>query len=260
MDIVDLRDYYLTPLGQASAKAIASAVAESLRPAVDQSVLGIGYVSPLFDILLRERDTTLSFMLARQGVIHWPVNNKVRSALVDASDLPLSANVVDFICVMHGLELADSPLDMLQELWRVLTPQGRLILVVPNRRGIWAASDRSPFGQGQPYSRRQLGNLLKEAMFSVQSMRPALFIPPTARQSLLRGTQWLEKTGPYLMPHFAGVTIVEAMKQVYAFTPGKRVRRLVPRLRPAMLPAPQGAALQNQATVPMTAEISSIRE
>ena len=41
---------------------------------------------------------------------------------------------------------------------------------------------------------------------------------------------------------FAGVTIVEAMKQVYAFSSGKRARRLMPRFRPALLPSPQACA------------------
>ena len=94
--------------------------------------------------------------MARQGVIHWPREGPVQSALVDEFDLPLLESTVDLALVVHGLELTDSPIEMLQEVWRVMAPQGRLVLVVPNRRGLWAAFDTSPFGYGQPFSRTQI--------------------------------------------------------------------------------------------------------
>ena len=75
-------------------------------------------------------------MMARQGVIHWPQEGAVQSALVDEFDLPLLESTVDLALVVHGLELTDSPIEMLQEVWRVMAPQGRLVLVVPNRRGL----------------------------------------------------------------------------------------------------------------------------
>ena len=80
----------------------------------------------------------------------------MQSALVDEFDLPLLESTVDLALVVHGLELTDSPIEMLQEVWRVMAPQGRLVLVVPNRRGLWAAFDSSPFGYGQPFSRTQI--------------------------------------------------------------------------------------------------------
>jgi hypothetical protein len=44
------------------------------------------------------------------------------------------------------------------------------------------------------------------------------------------------------MPALSGVVIVEAVKQVYAISSGKRVRRLVPRLQPALKPLPAPGA------------------
>jgi hypothetical protein len=55
----------------------------------------------------------------------------------------------------------------------------------------------------------------------------------------LKAAPYLESAGSRLLGRFSGVVIVEAMKQVYAFSSGKRARRLVPRLRPVLLPAPQ---------------------
>ncbi len=121
-------------------------------------------------------------MMARQGVIHWPQSGAVKSTLVDEFDLPLLESTVDLALVVHGLELTDSPIEMLQEVWRVMAPQGRLLLVVPNRRGLWSAFDTSPFGYGQPFRGTQLLALLKEAQFSaVTWSSEALQMPPPKR-------------------------------------------------------------------------------
>ena len=100
------------------------------------------------------------------------------------------------------------------------------------------AFDSSPFGYGQPFSRTQLAGLLKEAQFSVVSWSQALQIPPTKRGFVLSGASAIERVGDWVTSRFSGVIIVEAVKQVYAFSSGKRVRRLVPRLRPVLLPSP----------------------
>ena len=55
---------------------------------------------------------------------------------------------------------------MLKEIWRVLAGGGRLLVVAPNRRGIWARLDLTPFGSGQPYTMSQLSRLLRDEQFT----------------------------------------------------------------------------------------------
>jgi SAM-dependent methyltransferase len=240
MDIIDLRDFYTSRLGLAAQQLLRSRLAPRLAMAPDQIVMGLGFAAPYLPDRLDESARVFSFMLARQGVVQWPPQGLVRSALVDEFDLPLLESTVDLAVVVHGLELSDSPPDMLAEIWRVLAPQGRLILVVPNRRGLWSASDRSPFGHGQPFSRPQLARLLKDAKFTPLSWSNALFAPPISRVMGPVAARYLERAGGVLAPGLSGLIIVEAMKQVYAFSSGKRARRLVPRLSPVLLPRPTG--------------------
>ncbi len=239
MDVADLREFYASPLGRSSAALIGSALQPALNMAAGQTVLGLGYATPYLRAVVPADAHVMAFMLARQGVTHWPRSGPVQSALVDEYDLPLLESTVDHVIMVHGLELADTPLDMLQEAWRVMAPQGKLYLVVPNRRGLWSASERTPFGFGRPFSRGQLASLLKEAQFSALSWRYALYTPPLSGRSVLHAARYLEKAGAYAVTRFAGVIVVEAMKQVYAFSSGKRSRRLVPRFRTVLLPAPQ---------------------
>lgn len=239
MDVVELREFYRSSLGLAAARLVTAKLRTLTRPQTGQTVMGLGFALPYLEPLMTEQCLGLAFMPARQGVIHWPEGEESRSALVDECDLPLLESTVDLALVVHGLEFADTPLEMLQEVWRVMAPQGRLLLVVPNRRGLWAASENTPFGHGQPFSRLQIANLLKQSRYSITQWRSALFVPPVNRLGLLKTAGAFERIGERGLPGFSGVTIVEAMKQVYAFSSGKRVRRLVPRFQPVLLPSPQ---------------------
>lgn len=238
MDVVELREFYASPLGKATRRMLAARLSGKMGRAQGLTVMGLGYALPYLDALQVGDGRRLAFMLARQGVIQWPEEGRIASALVDEYDLPLLESTVDLALIVHGLEATDSPLEMLQETWRVMSPQGRLLLVVPNRRGLWAGLDSSPFGHGQPYSRSQLANLLRESQFSAQSWTYALLMPPSQRKWVQSAAPAFENAGDWLGRRFGGVIIVEAVKQVYAFSPGKRARRLVPRLSPVLLPRP----------------------
>ncbi|MBI2718717.1 MAG: methyltransferase domain-containing protein [Rhizobiales bacterium] len=238
MDVVDLREFYRSRLGHTTRRLIANRLRPKTGSLAGSTVMGLGYAVPYLEDLAGEARCSLAFMLARQGVIHWPAEGAVNSALVDECDLPLLESAVDLAIITHGLELTDAPDEMLKEVWRVLAPQGRMLLVVPNRRGLWARFDTSPFGYGQPFSRPQLSQLLRDAQFSVVSWAQALYLPPSGRGLFLSSAGAFETLGSRLMPAVSGVVIVEAVKQVYAISTGKRVRRLVPRLRPALVQLP----------------------
>lgn len=234
MNILDIAQFYTQPLGKTTQELLAGKLARPLRVNPDQVVLGLGFASPY----LSARPNSISFMMARAGVMHWPIDGLVCSALVDELELPLGDNCVDVALLIHALEFAESAEDLLQEVWRVLTPQGKLILVVPNRRGLWSSSDLTPFGQGQPFSRSQLMALLKDGQFVVNSLQQALAGPPRVSATLRKLIEPACNTG---LGWLAGAIVVEATKQVYAFSTGKMVRRALPRLRPLLLPGSQPA-------------------
>ena len=244
MDIVDLREFYGSRLGLATRRSLAGRLRPRLGGLAGGRVMGLGYAMPYLADCLPNAETQLAFMMARQGVFRWPDEGAVQSALVDECDLPLLESVVDVALVVHGLELTDAPQEMLREVWRVLAPQGRLFLVVPNRRGVWARFDTSPFGYGQPFSRPQLSGLLREARFSVVSWSHALYFPPSTRSTVLSAAPAIEGLGSRLMPALSGVIIVEAVTQLYAIASGKRARRISPRVRPALAPLPTTRRLE----------------
>jgi SAM-dependent methyltransferase len=234
MDVTDLREFYGSRLGEASRRIIGQKLRARFGSLAQANVLGIGYAMPYFEPSPEGAARIIAFTLAQRGVLHWPGDGENATCLVDECDLPLLESTIDFALVIHGLELTDHPADMLREIWRVLSPQGRLVMVVTNRRGMWAQSDATPFGYGQPYSRPQLQQVLKDAGFSPTGWSQALFMPPVERGFVLKSASVWERVGLYVSAAFSGVIIVEAVKQVYAINTGKRAKRAVPRLKPAL--------------------------
>ena len=236
MDVADLREFYGTRLGMATRRLIARKILGHWASPARGTLMGLGYATPYLEALGKSAERTLAFMPGQRGVMQWPADGPVSSALIDECELPLVESAVDHALIIHGLELTEDPAEMLREVWRVLAPQGRLLIAVPNRRGMWARFDSTPFGYGQPFSRPQMAKLLKETQFSPVGWSQALFMPPFERSFALASAPAFERVGSYVSPAFSGVVIVEAVKQVYAMPRGKRARRLLPRLKPALAP------------------------
>ena len=128
----------------------------------------------------------------------------------------------------------------LEEFWRVLKSNGRLLLVVPNRMGLWARAHWTPFGHGMPYSAGQVEEFLRENLFIIERTERALFVPPFKSQTLLRTAGLWEKVGKTICPAMGGMIFVEASKQIYASTgKGKPVRVTAAQTRPVTQGAPE---------------------
>ena len=135
----------------------------------------------------------------------------------------------------------------MRELWRVTAPNGRLIVVVPRRGGLWARFDNTPFGWGNPYSKSQLERLLRDHSFVPERWRDALYMMPSQRSLMLKSTRFFERAGRLFGPTLAGVIIVSARKELFPAVPRrKRAERYVrvPALAPqAAMEARRRAAL-----------------
>jgi len=238
-DVVDLRNFYAQRLGTVARRFIGRGIRARWADTSGLRVLGIGYATPYLGLFREEAERCLAFMPATQGVVKWPSASPGLVALADERELPLPDSAVDRVLLVHALEVSDDPGALLREVWRVLTAGGRLLVVVPNRRGLWARMDTTPFGYGQPYSRTQILNLMRETWFTPTEWGEALYMPPVPRGWFLRAALAWERTGATLSLPLAGVHIVEATKQVYRPIPSQRKRsRLVPALEPVLAPSP----------------------
>jgi SAM-dependent methyltransferase len=164
-----------------------------------------------------EAQRTLCLMPAQQGAFHWPVEGANISVLVEERNWPVQAGLFDRIIVVHGLETSEQPGALLEEVNRALAPGGRAIFVVPNRSGIWARRDATPFGYGRPYSLGQLERQLQEHGFEPEGHTAALYALPSHRAFWLKLSRTFEGTGRRFAAHrFAGAILVETTKLAFA--------------------------------------------
>jgi SAM-dependent methyltransferase len=232
LDVLELRDFYNRPLGGIVRRVLTQRIRARWRSAQGCTLTGLGFAVPYIGMFRGEAVRLSALMPAGQGALVWPASGNVLSVLVDEAMLPLPDASVDHLLCVHCLEVSDRAGPMLREIWRVLAPEGRLLLIVPNRRGPWARLDTTPFGYGRPYSRRQLEGLLTDALFTPLEWTSALYMPPLDRQWLVRWATVFERVGARLWPAFAGVIIVEARKELMGAVPvgakAKRKTQLVP--------------------------------
>lgn len=236
-DVIDLRDFYAQPLGRVARRMVGLRIRAMWPNVAGLRVIGLGYATPFLRHFRDEAALCAGLMPAAQGVVRWPSEGRGRSALVEDVSLPLDDASIDRVIVVHGVEVADALPKLLREIWRVLAPGGRVIIVAPNRRGLWARTDTTPFGQGRPFSRAQLSRLLREGMFSPIGWARALFVPPFRWAWLLRTAAVWERLGTVAWPGFSGVILVEAAKEIYGVLPN-RGWRLAEQLKAPLGPVP----------------------
>ena len=242
LDVVDLKSFYASPLGNVARQSLLRAIRNRWANLNGLALLGLGYAAPYLDSLKDGTERTLAFMPARQGVIAWPQRGLSAASLVEATDMPLRDSVVDRVLLVHALETSDDPAALMDEIWRILAPGGQVLIVVPNRRGPWARLDTTPFGHGQPFSKRQLTQLLRQALFTPMHWDEALFIPPIERKFFLRTAMMWERIGANLPLPFAGVHVIEASKQVYRPAMAGKASRIRGLLSPILVPTGGTAA------------------
>jgi SAM-dependent methyltransferase len=223
-------EFYATRQGAVAARLVRDRIAVLWPSLPRQTVLGLGYAAPYLRLWRDEAARCVVLTPAQIGVARWPSGTGNLSCTAEEDALPFPDLCFDRILLVHGLEAAENVRRLLREVWRVLKDDGRLLVVAPNRRGMWALVEGTPFGQGQPYSPGQIGRLLGATMFRVERRDSALYMPPLNFRLVLRGAPAWERTGRWLAPQLAGVTLTEAVKDVYAAIPlraASRRRRLV---------------------------------
>lgn len=214
-DIIDLVEFYASPLGRSACDQIATRLVEAWSDAARLRIAGYGYAEPFLD-RFPTAERTLALAPASQGVVHWPSRDCNRAALVGERRWPLPDASIDRLLIIHGLEESADPHRLLREAWRVLTSDGRIVIVASHRRGFWSMVETTPFAAGRPYLKRQLERLLSESLLRPLAWSGALYFPPVRWKALLAGSEAWERAGSKLWPFLSGAILVEATKDMLA--------------------------------------------
>lgn len=221
--VYDLKEFYSRRAGRLVRRLLSGHIQEFWPDVRGMDVAGYGYAVPYLRPFQESAGRVCAVMPTRNGVHFWPEGEKGLTCLAAETELPFATESLDRILVVHGLEFAESPEPLFREFWRILKSNGRILLVVPSRLGLWARAENTPFGHGTPYSYAQINRYLQQALFIPERKERALFMPPFRSFFVLRTAYAFEGFGRFIFPGLAGVQMIEASKQIYAGVP-KAVR------------------------------------
>lgn len=243
VDVLALQRFYASPLGEVVRRAASRRLAALWPYTEGLDVLGLGYPTPYLERFRAGARRTVTMMPAAQGAEPWPAD-RVLTTLAEDTRLPFMDAVFDRVLLVHALEECEAAHAMLREVWRVMAPEGRLVVIAANRWSLWAQSDISPFGYGRPYSRTQLASLLGDSMFEPVVSARALYVPPWRWAA--GAADAFERVGELVWPAQGGLVLMEAVKRLYATTARSKGRVLLAKAPQRRRPEPNGALPENK--------------
>ncbi len=244
-NVIHLEKFYASKLGQA-AQAMAARRLETVWPDLNgREILAYGYGTPYIVPYLEHAKRLILAMPGQQGALAQSSRRGIISCLVQDDLLPFADAQFDNILVAHAAEETENLAGLLNELWRITKPEGRIIIIAANRAGLWARSERSPFGTGRPFSRAQLRSALRVARFEPTIWSGALYAPPLRFLTGPALREVFERFGETVWPGFSGLVLVEAVKRLYAEPAGRKQHRVT---RPVFGATPIGTSAGNTAS------------
>ena len=164
-------------------------------------------------------------------------NESSAQVKVVPSMLPIASDSVDLVLLMHHLSDTDEPHAVLREAFRVLIPEGKLIIIDFNPVSLWGLRhfvqswlERVPF-RGHYYTPRRIDDWMRLLGFDRHSHHRVGYLPPIQKLSIARRLIWLEKGMKRWLPGASVLNMMVYKKSVSPLTPMRHrwvMRKLLP--------------------------------
>ena len=149
------------------------------------------------------------------------------SLVTDFAALPFPQASLDLVTLPHTLELSGDPHGTLNEVQRVLVPEGRVVISGFHTNSLWGFRQRRTqlyrrLGLGKVFvaetrewiAYRRLRDWLRLLSFEVESVRFGCYRPAVQSPQWTARSAWMDRMGPRWWPIFGGVYFVVAVKRV----------------------------------------------
>ncbi len=166
-------------------------------------------------------------------------------ALAGSSEaMPFDEDSLDLVLLMHTLEFANDPHQVLREIDRALIPEGHLVIVGFNpaslyglRKLSWSRKKLVPWC-GHFYTVNRLKDWLSLLGFKVVGCEYCGFLPPIQRPGIQRRLAFMEPLMSRALPFAGGIFVLLAQNKVARVTPIKTSWVPKPRLITGKIPEP----------------------
>ena len=222
-DIIKLEKFYQSELGKAVQDRIYSKLKKYIYLHDGEKLGSFGFGEPYLSLLPKKKVSIFNFFSQRIGIKKNIINERLSNVLLDEEQLPIEDLFLNHIICIHCLEHSENLKKTLRELWRVLSPEGKIYIILPNKKSSWSFSSKSPFSSGFGFSKNQIVRILEDNFFEVQSVDRLVYFPSWNSKLLLNNRFFLEKIGSYFWRFFNGFYLCVATKRIYANSEPKKI-------------------------------------
>lgn len=135
-------------------------------------------------------------------------------------NLPFASDSINLVILHHSLESDENAKHILSEAWRVLTPNGHLILLGVNPTSLWGlnkilSSNNTPYFNKYSPTITTVCRWIHLLSGEICHIESFFFRPPlTSRFGtwLFERLFWLEQVSPWLFPYLGGIYLIIAQK------------------------------------------------
>lgn len=222
-DYSEFEKFYRSDLGK-SLKYLVSLKLKKHIYVYEKEIIGFfGYGNPYLDLIPNKNNKIFNFSSEKIGIGKNLINKDYVNILFDEEKLPIEDNFFDHILVIHYLENVNNLKKNLRELWRVLSPEGTIYIILPNKKSSWNHSLNSPFSSGFGFSKNKIHHMFEDNFFETLFIERLIYFPPWNLSLIQKNKFLFEKVGSYFWKFFNGVYICAAKKRLYATTTQQRV-------------------------------------
>ncbi|MDG1127068.1 MAG: methyltransferase domain-containing protein [Hellea sp.] len=137
------------------------------------------------------------------------------SCITENLSLPFSDSRFDKILCIHGTGDSSNFDLLLQEFWRVLKPEGQIIIISSSRSGGWI-KNMGPFSEEKSFSRKKFKKSIIKSGFQITFFTGCIYFPYRKVSRKNRLPYLFEKICENIFPYFSRLVLVEAIKRLYA--------------------------------------------
>jgi SAM-dependent methyltransferase len=148
------------------------------------------------------------------------------SIMAHAEALPFKSHSIDNMLLLHVLEHAVDPHQLLRETDRVLSADGKIILLAFNPLSLWGLRKLFSWRNGRPWDGHffmpyRLKDWLSLLNYEVIEQRKIMYAPPVTKLMSASGDNGFERYGQRFWSCLGGVTMMVAAKRTIPVTPIK---------------------------------------
>lgn len=159
------------------------------------------------------------FLRTNRMPLRFTMGTEKDNLLISACDhLPIAGDTIDLVIVPHVLEFNENPYQILREVYRILIPEGHVVISGFNPYSLWGfqhyfVSDRDEYPwNGNFIALPRLKDWLKLFNFEMKGGKLCCYVPPLKQENWRQRLKFMEDAGDRWWPISGGVYFLHAVK------------------------------------------------